>query len=47
LYINGTETRVFEDNQYVLRKGKIGISASSFDQLPVIVEYDWVKISEP
>ncbi len=46
LYINGTETRVIEDNQYVLRKGKIGISASSFDQLPIKVEYDWVKISE-
>jgi hypothetical protein len=47
LYINGTETRVVEDNQYALRKGKIGIGVSSFDQLPIKVEYDWVKISEP
>jgi hypothetical protein len=47
LYINGTETRVVEDNQYVLRKGKIGISVSSFDQLPIKVEYDWIKVSEP
>ena len=47
LYINGTETRVVEDNQYVLRKGKIGIGASYFDQLPIKIEYDWVKISEP
>ncbi|CAG1011193.1 hypothetical protein ANAEL_04111 [Anaerolineales bacterium] len=47
LYINGTETRVIEDNQHVLRKGKIGISVSSFNQLPVKVEFDWVKISEP
>jgi len=46
LFINGTETRVVEDNQYVLRKGKIGIGASSFDQLPIKIEYDWVKISE-
>jgi hypothetical protein len=47
LYINGTETRVLEDNNHVLRNGKIGISVSSFDQLPVKVEYDWVTISEP
>jgi hypothetical protein len=47
LYINGTETRVIEDNQHVLRKGKIGISVSSFNQLPVKVEFDWVKVSEP
>lgn len=47
LYINGTETRVVEDNQYALRKGKVGIGVSSFDQLPIRVEYDWVKISEP
>ncbi len=32
---------------YVLRNGKVGISVSSFDQLPVKVEYDWVTISEP
>jgi hypothetical protein len=47
LYINGTETRVVEENQHVLRKGKIGISVSSFNQLPIKVEFDWVKISEP
>ncbi len=47
LYITGTETRVYEDNQYVLRDGKIGISASSFGQLPIKMEYDWVTVSEP
>jgi hypothetical protein len=47
LYINGNETRSLDDNQYVLRDGKVGISASSFKDLPVKVEYDWVKISEP
>jgi hypothetical protein len=47
LYINGNETRTLEDNQYVLRNGKIAVSASSFDQLPVKVDYDWVTISEP
>ncbi len=47
LYINGTKTREVDDNQFVLRDGMIGISASSFRRLPVKVEYDWVKISEP
>jgi hypothetical protein len=47
LYINGIETRVYEDNNYVLRDGKVGISVSSFKQLPIKVEYDWVTVSEP
>jgi hypothetical protein len=46
LYINNTETRVLEDNNYALRNGKVGIGVSSFEQLPIKVEYDWVKVSE-
>ncbi|MFZ5819596.1 MAG: family 16 glycoside hydrolase [Chloroflexota bacterium] len=47
MYINGFETRVHTDNQYVLRDGKVGISVSSFNDLPVKVEVDWVTISQP
>jgi hypothetical protein len=47
LYINGFETRRIDDNQYVLRTGKVGISTSSFDILPIKVEFDSVKISKP
>ena len=47
LLINGVETRAYTDNQYVLRDGQIGIGLSSFDDSPIKVEYDWVKISEP
>lgn len=47
LYINGFETRVYTDNQFVLRDGKIGISVSSFKDLPVKVEVDWITISQP
>jgi len=47
LYINGFETRTLEENKYVLRDGLIGLSVSSFDNLPVQVEFDWVKISAP
>jgi hypothetical protein len=47
LYINGYETRRLTDNQYALRKGKVGLSVSSFDTLPVKVAFDSVKISQP
>jgi len=47
LYINDIETRVLDDNNYVLRDGKIGVSVSSFNNLPVKVEIDSVTISEP
>lgn len=47
LYVNGTETRVFEENEYVFEKGLVGIGLSSFDQLPVEIKVDSVTISEP
>ena len=47
LLINGVETRAYTDNQYVFRDGQVGIGLSSFDDTPIKVEYDWVKISEP
>ncbi len=40
LNINGFETRRMDDNQYVLRKGKVGVSVSSFNTLPVKVEFE-------
>jgi hypothetical protein len=45
--INGFDTKSYTDNQYVFREGQIGVGASSFIDIPVKVEYDWVKISEP
>lgn len=47
LYINGIETRVLDDNKFVLRGGQVGISVSSFNDLPVKVDVDWIKISQP
>ena len=47
LFINGTETRVLKENNVVLRDGKVGIGVSSFKDLPVKVDVDWVKISQP
>jgi hypothetical protein len=47
LYINGTETRRLEDKKYLLPEGKVGISVSSFKDVPVIVDFYWAKISQP
>ena len=47
LSINGFETRRIDDNQFVLDKGKIGVSVSSFNSLPVTVLFDSVTISQP
>jgi len=47
LYINGNQLKQYDDNQYVLKKGKIGISASSFTDPPALIGFDWVKVSQP
>jgi hypothetical protein len=47
LYINGFETRSYTDNLYIFRDGQVGVGVASEDQLPVKVEFDWVKISQP
>ncbi len=47
LFINGQETRSVNESLFKLHEGKVGIGASSFDRLPIRVDFDWVKISEP
>jgi len=47
LYINGELTKTTTDLFKALRTGKIGIGVASLNNLPVVVRYDWVKISEP
>jgi S1-C subfamily serine protease len=47
LYINGVEARTITEKEFAFRDGQVGISTSSFDVLPIIVEWDWVTISEP
>ena len=47
LYINGTETRRLEENKYLLPEGKVGISVSSFRDVPVTVDFYWVRVSQP
>jgi DNA gyrase/topoisomerase IV subunit B len=47
LYINGVETRVFEESEYAFSQGLIGIGISAFNTLPVEIEINSVTISEP
>ena len=46
LYINGIEVHTLQENKYGFDEGQIGIGVSSFNVLPIIVEFDWVAISE-
>ena len=46
LYINGVHTHTLEENKFVFHEGQVAIGVSSFDALPIIVEFDWVAINE-
>jgi S1-C subfamily serine protease len=45
--INGIETHTMKETNFAFREGQVGIGVSSFNVLPIIVEFDWVTISEP
>jgi hypothetical protein len=47
LHINGKLFRKLDVSRYGPTEGKIGISASSFDETPMIATFDWVKVNEP
>jgi hypothetical protein len=47
LFINGAFEREFTDTKYNLREGQVGVSVSSFDVLPILVELDYFAISQP
>jgi hypothetical protein len=47
LFINGDEVISTPERRYGLRSGQIGISVSSFNVLPILIEMDWVQVSEP
>ena len=47
LHINGKLFRKLDVTRYGLTKGKIGITASSFEEVPTLATFDWVKVSQP
>jgi hypothetical protein len=47
LYINGEESASFTDNKYGFSDGNVGVSVSSFNVYPIIVELEYFDIQEP
>jgi hypothetical protein len=49
MFVNGQEIKQspVTDNKFVLREGSVGFNISSINKVPVIVEVQWFKISEP
>jgi hypothetical protein len=47
LFINGDEVTSIKENRYGLRSGQVGVSVSSFNVLPILIEMDYIQISEP
>ena len=39
--------RKVDVTRYGLTEGKVGLAVSSFENIPVISAFDWVKVSEP
>ena len=46
-YINGVQLRRRQEKLHVLEQGQVGISASSFEDSPLVILYDWVSVSQP
>ena len=47
LYINNKIIRKLNVEHFGLTSGKVGLSLGSFEEVPVILSFDWVKVSEP
>ncbi len=47
LSINGDEVVTVPERNYGLTKGMVGVSVSSFNVLPIMINMDWIKISQP
>jgi hypothetical protein len=46
-FINGAPMRKWTEQKFALHSGKVGLSASSFQDAPFVIAFDWVKVSEP
>jgi len=47
LFINGNIIRSLDVSRYELTEGKVGLTASSFENTPVIAVFNFVSVSEP
>jgi hypothetical protein len=47
LHVNGKLFRKLDVTYLGLTGGKVGVTASSFEEIPMIAIFDWFKVSEP
>ena len=47
LLINDTVIRNADVSRFELATGRVGLAASSYENTPVIVSFDWFKVSQP
>lgn len=47
LYFNGKLFRKLDVSRFGLDGGKIGLAAASFEDLPVILTFEWLEVGEP
>jgi hypothetical protein len=47
LFIDQTPLRRVDVSRYELSQGKVGITASSYENVPVAAAFNWVTVSEP
>ena len=47
LTINDKEVKTIAERKYSLQEGQVGVSVSSYNVLPIQVEMDWFKVSQP
>ncbi len=47
LFINGQQTKTLTDTKFAFREGQVGIGVSSFDVLPIVLEFDYITIAQP
>jgi hypothetical protein len=47
LFVDKTLIRRVDVSSYKPASGKVGLTASSFENTPVITAFDWMKVSEP
>jgi hypothetical protein len=46
LFINGQEVRTIQEKTYGLNEGQVGLSVTSFDVLPIEIDFEYFTIAE-
>jgi hypothetical protein len=47
LHVNGKLFRKIDVARFGLTEGRVGLSAASFEETPMIASFDWFRVSEP